>query len=127
MRPEEFAKHIIEFSAPIFAFIRRASDEDVRSRFSRKFGEGGVKEYSYHLMAILREVHVDFGPDEFLRWVEQSSSEKINEVNQFLMKLAERLTDYVIDTLKDVHGTHRLASDEQAFWEVGVQNERIRA
>jgi DNA sulfur modification protein DndB len=42
------------------------------------------------------------------------------------MKLAERLTNYVIDALKKVHGTHRLASDEQAFWEIGVESERIR-
>jgi hypothetical protein len=34
--------------------------------------------------------------------------------------------NYVIATLKEVHGTHRLESGEQAFWEVGVQSERIR-
>jgi ATP sulfurylase len=42
------------------------------------------------------------------------------------MKLSERLTNCVINTLKEVHGTHRLASDEQAFWEIGVQSDRIR-
>ena len=42
------------------------------------------------------------------------------------MKLAERLTDHVINTLKAVHGTHRLASDEPAYWEIGVESERIR-
>ena len=126
MNPDEFTKHIVTFCTPIFDFIKHASDEDIRARFSRKFGEGGVKEYGYHLMQILTEVHSDFGTEEFQRWVEQSTSEKIDEVNQFLMKLAERLTDYVIDTLKKVHGTHRLESDEQAFWEIGVNSERIR-
>ena len=98
----------------------------MKDKFSRKFGEGGVKEYTYHLMTLLKEKHSDFGTEEFQRWVEQSNSQRIDEVNQFLMKLAERLTDYVIDTLKNVHGTHRLPSDEPAFWELGVQSERIR-
>ncbi|WP_421871849.1 DGQHR domain-containing protein [Nitratireductor rhodophyticola] len=126
MKPEDFARQVTAFCHPIFAFVRTASDDVVRDRFSRKFGEGGVKEYAYHLMQILTEAHSDFGTEEFQRWVEQSTSDKIDEVNQFLMKLAERLTNYVIDTLKKVHGTHRLASDEQAFWEIGVESERIR-
>ncbi len=125
-KPKEFAEHITTFCAPIFDFVKNASDEDVHEKFSRKFGEGGVKEYGYHLMEILAEKHRDFGTDEFQRWVEQSTSQKIDEVNQFLMKLAERLTNFVIDTLKKVHGTHRQPSDEQAFWEIGVESERIR-
>ncbi|MEO0668962.1 MAG: DGQHR domain-containing protein [Pseudomonadota bacterium] len=127
LKPEDFSRHVIDFCRPLFAFIRDASDEEIRSKFSRKFGEGGVKEYAYHLMEILSEQHADFGTEEFQRWVEQSSSEKIDEANQFLMKLAERLTDYVIDTLKGVHGTHRLPSDEPAYWEIGVESDRIRA
>lgn len=126
LKPEEFATHITSFCKPIYAYIKDAPDDEVRLKFSRKFGEGGVKEYAYHLMQILTKVHSDFGTEEFQRWVEQSASEKIDEVNQFLMKLAERLTNYVINTLKKVHGTHRLASDEQAFWEIGVESERIR-
>ena len=126
LKQEEFARYVTEFCAPIFAYIGQASDEDVKEKFSRRFGEGGVIEYAYYLIKILAETYSDFGPEEFQRWVAQSKSEKIDEVNQFLMKLAERLTDYVIDTLKKVHGTHRLSSDERAFWERGVQNQGIR-
>lgn len=126
IKPGEFASHVIEFSQPVFEFIRTATDEQIADLFSRKFGEGGVKEYAFHLMRLLCDAHPGFGTEEFQRWVEQSSSQKIDEVNQFLMKLAERLTDYVINTLKKVHGTHRLPSDEPAFWELGVESERIR-
>ncbi len=126
MKSVDFVREICKFSAPIFDFIKVATDDEVRAKFSRKFGEGGVKEYGYHLMQLLADRHNDFGTEEFRRWVEQSNSEKIDEVNQFLMKLAERLTDYVIGTLKKIHGTHRLPSDEQAFWEIGVESERIR-
>ncbi|MFZ5775199.1 MAG: DGQHR domain-containing protein [Thermodesulfobacteriota bacterium] len=126
MKSDKFSEYIVAFCDPIFEFVKDAPDEDVRAKFARKFGEGGVKEYGYHLMQILTEKHSDFGTEEFQRWVEQSASEKIDAVNQFLMKLAERLTNYVIDTLKKVHGTYRLPSDEQAFWEIGVESERIR-
>jgi len=127
LKPIDFSRYVIDFCKPIFDFISDASDDAIREKFSRKFGEGGVKEYSYHLMHILSLAHSDFGTEEFQRWVEQSTSDKIDEVNQFLMKLAENLTNYVIDTLKKVHGTHRLASDEQAFWEIGVESDRIRS
>lgn len=123
---EDYAKYIVEFCRPVFLFINEATDEEIKSRFSRRFGEGGVKEYTYHLMQILAEVHEAFGTEDFKRWVEQSDSEKIDEINQFLMKFAERLTDYVINTLKEIHGTRRLESGEQAFWEVGVESERVR-
>ena len=97
-----------------------------REKFSRRFGEAGVKDYTRYLMQVLNEAHPDFGSEEFQRWVEQSNSDMIDKVNQFLMKLAERLTNYVINTLKEVHGKHRLASDEPAYWEIGVESERIR-
>lgn len=126
LKPDVFSRHVISFCEPIIRYVQTAKDEDVRAKFSRKFGEGGVKEYSYHLMQILTEEHNDFGTEEFQRWVGQSASERIDEVNQFLMKLSERLTNYVIDTLKKVHGIHRLPSDERAFWEIGVESERIR-
>lgn len=126
LKPEDFSNHIVTFCAPIFEFVRDASDEDVKSRFARRFGEGGVKEYAYHLMQILTSAHADFGTEEFQRWVDQSNSARIDEVNQFLMKLAERLTNYVIETLKKVHGEHRLPSGEPAYWELGVESDRIR-
>ena len=126
LTPEDFAEHVVQFCRPIFDFIRSEPDDGVQAKFARKFGEGGVREYAYNLMQILNETHSDFGPEDFRRWAEQSTSEKIDEVNQFLMKLAERVTNYVINTLKQVHGKHRVPSGEQAFWEIGVENKRIR-
>ena len=123
---EMIAELTVDFCRPIFEYIRDASDEEIRSKFSRKFGEGGVKEYVYNLMQILQKEVPDFGPEDFHRWIEQSESDKIDEVNQFLLKLSEQLTDYVIDTLKEVHGIQQLDSGEPAYWELGVQSSRIR-
>jgi hypothetical protein len=126
LTPDEISASVNAFCEPMFLYFGSALDQEIKARFSRKFGEGGVREYIYELTRILNEKNEDFGGEEFRRWVTQSNSEKIDEYNQFLMKLAERLTDFVIDTLKRVHGTHRLDSDEQAFWELGVESDRIR-
>jgi DNA sulfur modification protein DndB len=126
LKTHEFAGYISEFCRPIFLFVKSASDDQVKRRFARRFGEGGVKEYTYHLMRILNAANPDFGTDEFKRWADQSDSKRIDDINHFLMKLAERLTNFVIVTLKNIHGTHRLESGEQAFWELGVESERVR-
>ncbi len=126
MSPEDFSNQIINFCQPLFDFVKTASDDVIKTQFSRRFGEGGVKEYTYYLMQTLADVHPDFGSEEFQRWREQGSSDEIDEVNGFLMKLAERMTDYVINTLKKIHGTERLGSGDPAYWEVGVESERIR-
>ncbi len=126
MRESEFTRELVAFCEPLLLFTKEASDEEMIKKFSRKFGEGGVRECTYHLLEVLNRSYPDFGSEDFRRWIEQSNSEKIDEVDRFLMKLSERLVDYVIDTLKAVHGIHRLESDEPAFWEIGVGSERIR-
>ena len=110
MKPEDFAFNIRHFCKPLFDYIKNASDDEIKTKFSRQFGEGGVKNYTYNLMKILNDHNSDFGNEEFQRWVQQSESNQVDEVNQFLMKLAERLTNFVINTLKEVHGMHRLSS-----------------
>jgi hypothetical protein len=84
MKPSEVTDRVTAFCKPIFAYLGSASDDEIRKRFSRKFGEGGVKEYIYELLKILAEANPDFGPEEFQRWVEQTDSERIDEINQFL-------------------------------------------
>lgn len=126
MPASDVGKELVTFCQPIFDFLASASDAEIKERFSRRFGEGGVRDYNFHLLRIVNEVHNDFGSEEFLRWVEQTESERIDEVAQFLLRFVERLHDFVIDTLKQVHGTHRLESGEQAFWELGVKDRRVR-
>lgn len=126
LKAEEFADRIVETCEPVFSFIENASDEEIEKRFARQFGEGGVRTYSFQLMDIVSETHIDFGSDEYKLWKEQQESDQIEDVRNFLMKFSERLTDYVIDTLKFVHGTERLQSGEERFWDVGVQNLKVR-
>lgn len=126
MPTSKVSNELLAFCRPIFDFLASVSDAEIKERFSRRFGEGGVRDYTFHLLRIMNEVHDDFGSEEFLRWVEQTDSQRIDEVAQFLLHFVERLHDFVIDTLKQIHGTHRLESGEQAFWELGVRDRRVR-
>lgn len=126
MATQDIASEVTNFCQPIFEYLKNATDAEIKEKFSRRFGEGGVRDYTFYLFRVINEIHSDFGSEDFLRWVEQTDSERIDEVAQFLLHFVERLHDFVIDTLKKVHGTHRLESGEQAFWELGVKDRRVR-
>lgn len=123
---KEFAEAIVEIAKPVFDFISEATDEELSRRFARKFGEGGVKEYYYNLLKIIHEKRSNFGPEDFLKWVDQQESERVDEANTFILELSEALTNCVIDTLKAVHGVHQLPSGDSAFWEIGVESRRVK-
>lgn len=123
---DSFATCLVDFCRPLFAFLGNASDSQIEQNFARLYGEGGVRTYSYRLMEVVAESHSDFGSEDFRRWREQRDSEQISQANQFLMQLAERMTNFVINELKNLHGTNILPSGEPAFWEVGVESPRVR-
>ncbi|WP_158515729.1 DGQHR domain-containing protein [Pararhizobium polonicum] len=126
IQEKEFAACVVDFTKPLFDHFSSADDDAISQKFSRKFGEGGVKEYLYHLLKVIHDVHPDFGPQEFITWISQRESARVDEANAFVMNLSERLTNYVIETLKSIHGTHILPSGDAAFWEVGVESRRVK-
>ncbi|WP_417245322.1 DGQHR domain-containing protein [Celeribacter sp.] len=123
---DEYIKALAEYTTPITEFFETASRQEMEKAFARKFGEGGVKEASFFLQGLIADKHPEFGSDEFKRHKEQSESAEIDDINAFILKLGERMTNHVIDVLKKVHGTHQVASGEPAFWEIGVQDSRVR-
>jgi len=126
LKESEVASRVIGVAGPVIEFVRDATDEQIKEAFSRKFGEGGVKEYTYFLFRLVRNNRSDFGSEEFVRWIEQSESDRIRAANNSLLTLSENLTNFVIKTLKAIHGTQRLPSGEQAFWEIGIQSLPVR-
>lgn len=122
----EFIERILYVAKPVYEYFSICSDEELKEKFSRKFGEGGVREYLYYLFEIVHKQFNDFGSDEFKRWIIQKESNKADTASKFIMELSEKLTNYVIDTLKKVHGTHRLDSGDPAFWEIGIESRRVK-
>lgn len=123
---QKFADYVIEIAHPVFRFVAEATDEEISKKFSRKFGEGGVKEYLYNLFELIHADREDFGPDEFLNWIQQKESDRVDEANSFILNLSELLTNHVVDTLKAVYGVKLLPSGDPAFWEVGIESRRVK-
>lgn len=123
---EKFAEEVLGVAKPVFDFVVNATDEEIKKNFAVKFGSGGPKEYLYRLYTIIHAVFSDFGPDEFLDWTSKTESERVEEAKIFVMQLSEKMVDCVIQTLKRVHGEKNLDSGDPVFWEVGVDNRRVR-
>lgn len=121
----QFVDQICAVAEPVFEHFRDASDDEIKEQFSRKFGEGGVREYLFTMCEKVIEKYPDFGSEEFKRFIEQKESDVVEDANQFIMKFSEELTDCVMKVLKSRYGEKRTDSGEPAYWEYGVTNRRV--
>jgi DNA sulfur modification protein DndB len=123
---DRFADYVCEIAKPAFDLIGSATDKEMETKFSRKFGEGGVREYLYQLCEEVMNRHADFGSEEFKRYLAQRASDKIEDANRFLLKLSELMTNQVVEALKLIHGTKLLPSGDPAYWEKGIESRRVK-
>jgi DGQHR domain-containing protein len=122
----EVVAELADVIEPIANFIRDATDEQIKVRFSRHFGVGGVMDYLFNLSVLITAKYGDFGSEEFKRLLAQRASDAITEANKDIMAASELMTDVVIKTLKQVHGTHTLDSGDPAYWELGISKPQIK-
>lgn len=123
---DRFIELVTKFAEPVFQHVSSATDEQIRDDFSRKFGEGGVKEYFFRLCELIHEKEKEFGSSEFKANMEQQQSSRALEVRNFTLTFAEKLTDFVIEQLKVIHGEVRLESGEYAYWDLGIEKETVK-
>jgi DNA sulfur modification protein DndB len=125
---EELLTMVSDTIPPLLHFIKTAPDSEVRSRFSRRFGEGGVVEYHNNLCRIIHEGQPDFGTDEFRKWLAAQDQARIANANQQVIEIDRGLRDYVFRVLKRVHGEHEIpTSGEKAYWDEGIESGKIKA
>jgi len=123
---DDLIGHITELTAPIAEYIRQSSDDEIKEKFSRKFGEGGVKEYLYNLCEIINAESDDFGSDEFRKFIKEKTDDRIESADQFVINLTKEITDYIFDALKAIHGTHKMPSGASAYWAIGVESKNAK-
>lgn len=124
--PEQIVQQVTEFLTPLLQWFQTASDEDVSSRFARRFGEGGVTEYYFALCDIVAKKHPGFGGAEFQEYKERKADQRVKLTDQNVNDLQFVISKVVIETLKKVHGTHDLATGEKAYWELGIEDGGIK-
>lgn len=124
--PEQIVAALTAFVEPLTHFIHGANDKEVSSKFSRKFGEGGVREYFYNLCEILQKKHKDFGGAEFKKFKAHQSDARHQQATDDVNDLQLSISKVVIETLKKIHGTTELPSGEKAYWDLGIENADIK-
>lgn len=122
MNEDMFSEEIIEVIEPILKYIESATDEEIANSFSRKFGEGGVKEYYFKLCELVNSKYADFGSEEFKNFIERRDDNRVEEADSLIINLTKDITNYVIGLLKKVYGTNRMPSGDQRYWEIGVES-----
>jgi len=123
---ETLINHIEKIAKPVLSFIKTASDADIYEKFSRKFGEGGVKEYTDNLCEIIHKDFNDFGSEEFKQRLVQRSDERISQTHKDVIKLSQDILEYVIGVLKKHYGITEEKSGEKTYWEKGIENITIK-
>lgn len=117
---------IEHYISPIISFLTAATDADIAERFSRKFGEGGVREYADNLIEIIHEKNRAFGSEEFVERLKRKSTDRVREANQDVIDLSKAMTDAVIDLLKKNYGINETRSGDKAYWENGIESSKIK-
>jgi DNA sulfur modification protein DndB len=123
---ERLITEITAFVTPICSFIKSASVAQLEPKFSRKFGEGGMTEYFYALCEILNAKNKEFGTDEFRQYLARQKDARDGQTRQDVLDLVQTVIDVSIDVLKTVYGLEELASGEKAYWEIGIENSKIK-
>jgi DGQHR domain-containing protein len=126
--PEKLILEKVEsMLSPLLDYVKSASDEDFAGRFSRKFGEGGVREYFYNLCELMEEKYSDFGTDDFRDYIKRKKDSRLSNAHSDVISINTRIMDLVLAKLKEVHGEEQLASGEPAYWAHGVENKNAKS
>ena len=120
-------KHVFRIVRPIFEFITNADDVDIHDKFSRKFGEGGVREYADNLAELVLSKLKDFGSEDFKTRLAKRSDERVKQTNEDVIQLSKDISDYVFKVLKEKYGTLKGKSGQEIFWEQGVESPKIKS
>lgn len=123
---DKVAANLVGFIEPFRQFLQTASDKQVESKFSRKFGEGGVTEYFYNLCEIIQRKHKNFGGQDFKRFKERQADARVQQTDSNVGDLQHYISKAVVETLKKIHGVHELPSGEKAYWDLGIENLDIK-
>lgn len=124
--PEQISEAISEFAAPMLTWLGNATAVQMEARFARRYGEGGVKEYFYHLCDLISEKYPTFGPDEYRDYKSKSNDERHSLAKLDVEDLTKLISTVVIEKLKIIYGVDELPSGEKKYWELGIADSKIK-
>lgn len=126
-REEELVSLVAEVIEPVLTLIGQDEEADLKARFSRKFGEGGVREYFENLAELVCEKRVGFGGAELRKNLGLKKDQRRTATNADVIKLSKDILDSVVAVLKNTYGEEIGPTGEKAYWRLGVESRKIRS
>ncbi len=123
---ESLVQAIADLVGPVLTFIQKDDDAEIKLLFSRKFGEGGVREYFENLAELVCDTHPDFGREELRTSLALKKDQRRTSADTDIIGLSKAILDTTISILKNIHGTAVGQSGERAYWKVGVESVKIK-
>lgn len=124
---EELVQTVAGLIQPVLAFIREQDDLEIRAKFSRKFGEGGVREYFENLAELVCERFSDFGTDDLRKSLSLKKDHRRSNADAEVIELSKDMLDAVVAVLKRVYGEAVGPTGDANYWGIGVESPAIKA
>jgi DNA sulfur modification protein DndB len=126
-KPDVLLAAIQKIAEPVIEFIRQDDDAQIKEKFSRKFGEGGVREYYENLAEIIVASNDTFGDTDLRQRLALKRDERRTETDRLVNEISRKILDKTIVRLKEVYGDKQSATGQAVFWEVGVKSADIKS
>lgn len=123
---EEIDVCVTAFCKPLIDWLRTADGSEIEARFAKQYGEGGVREYFFHLCDLITAATPTFGPDEFRDYKAKSSDERRAQAKLDVEDMTKLISGVVIEKLKEIYGKDELPSGEKKYWELGIADSKIK-
>lgn len=124
---EELVLAVTVLAQPVLKYFETASDVDIKTRFSRKFGEGGVRDYFENLAELVTSAAPDFGSEDLRKGLALKKDKRRAEADTDVIALSKDLLDTVTTILKATYGENISPGGEKDYWRLGVESKKIKA
>lgn len=123
---ETLVQAIADLVGPVLSFVQKDDDAEIKVLFSRKFGEGGVREYFENLAELVCNTHINFGREELRTSLALKKDQRRTSADADIIGLSKEILDTTISILKNIHGEAVGSSGERTYWKVGVESVKIK-
>lgn len=126
-REEELVQAVAGLIEPALAFVRSDDDVEIKGKFSRKFGEGGVREYFENLAELVCSKYSEFGSDELRKILSLKKDQRRTAADADIIKLSKEMLDAVVLILKSAYGEKIGQTGDAEYWRVGIESANIKS
>ncbi|MER9667902.1 DGQHR domain-containing protein [Mesorhizobium sp. M0185] len=123
---DEIDACVAKFCKPLIDWLKTADAVDIEARFAKQYGEGGVRDYFFHLCDLITSETPTFGPDEFRDYKAKSNDERRAQAKLDVEDMTKLISGVVVEKLKDIYGKDELPSGEKKYWELGIADSKIK-